>query len=400
MSAPIRIFLVTGEHSGDALGAKLMAALRARADRAITFAGLGGTLMTQQGFSSLFPLDEVTVMGPLDILKHYPRLRRRALECVSAGVAFAPDIVVIIDAPEFTHPIARRIRARMPDVPIVNYVSPSVWAWRSGRARKMRPYVDHLLALLPFEPAAHARLGGPPCTYVGHPLVEQIDQIDAIDPSDLAERLDLAPDRKTLLILPGSRSSELDRLLTPFRETAARIAHEFADQPLQVVMPTLPRHRERLEAETRNWLVPVSIVVGEEDKWAAFKLADAALAASGTVTLELAVAGTPMVVAYRVDRFAAKLRFLVQVPSIVLANLVLDENAFPEFIQEDCAPGPLADALAPLLQAESPARIAQVAALARLRSIMQSAGHIPSDEAARVVLDVLNARPRQNPRDG
>lgn len=390
MSDPIRIFIVTGEHSGDALGAKLMAALKARSEAEIVFGGLGGALMEAEGLSTLFPLDEVTVMGPLDILKQYPRLRRRALECVTAGVAFDPDLVIIIDAPEFTHPIARRIRARKPGVPIVNYVSPSVWAWRSGRARKMRPYVDHLLALLPFEPAAHARLGGPPCTYVGHPLVEQIDRIDAIDPNELAARLDLPPDRRTLLVLPGSRISELDRLITPFRETAARIAHELSDKPLHVVMPTLPRHRERLEAETRTWLVPVSVVVGEEDKWAAFKLADAALAASGTVTLELAVAGTPMVVAYRVDKFAARLRFLVQVPSIVLANLVLDDNAFPEFIQENCAPGPLATALAPLFDGESSERAVQVEALARLRDIMRSAGHVPSDEAARVVMKVLD----------
>ncbi|MEO1266343.1 MAG: lipid-A-disaccharide synthase, partial [Pseudomonadota bacterium] len=254
MSRPLKFFIVTGEHSGDALGGKLMPALRDAIDAPIEFAGLGGSQMMQAGLEPLFALDDVIVMGPVAIAKAYPRLRRRALECVAAAVAADPDLVIIIDAPEFTHPIAKRVRKRRPDIPIVNYVSPSVWAWRPGRAKKMRPYVDHLLALLPFEPDAHERLGGPPCTYVGHPLSEQIDAIKAIDPRPLAERLGISAEDQTIVVLPGSRTSELDQLLGPFRETISQVAKRNADAGLpgpHVLMPSVPRHLDRLTRETQ-----------------------------------------------------------------------------------------------------------------------------------------------------
>jgi lipid-A-disaccharide synthase len=392
MSEPLTVFIVTGEHSGDTLGGRLMAAMKRSSDREIVFEGLGGEQMIAQGLETLFPLDEVTVMGPLAILKQYPRLRRRALECVEAGVRANPDLVIIIDAPEFTHPIAKRIRKRRPDIPIVNYVSPSVWAWRPGRAKKMRPYVDHLLALLPFEPEAHERLGGPPCTYVGHPLVAKFADLDALDTSDFAARHGLDPTARTLLVLPGSRTSELDRLLTPFRQTVERICA--GDTPPRIVIPTVAKHVERLRAETADWPGAPVVVTGEADKWAAFKRADAALAASGTVTLELAIAGCPMVVAYKVDPFAATLRFLVNVPSIVLANLVLASNAFPEFIQEDCEPERMAAALGPLLDPESTEHATQREALAAIRATLLQDGVDPGDAAAAVVFDVLKAHGR------
>ncbi|MGF1649693.1 MAG: lipid-A-disaccharide synthase [Hyphomicrobiaceae bacterium] len=383
VDAALRVFLVTGEHSGDALGASLMRSMRSIAQQPIVFEGLGGAAMQAEGLESLFPLDEVTVMGPLAILKAYPRLRRRALEVVAAGIAADPDVIVIIDAPEFTHPIAKRIRKARPRVPIINYVSPSVWAWRSGRAKKMRPYVDHVLALLPFEPAAHMRLGGPPCTYVGHPLVGRLDWIDALDPSVLAHRLSLAAGRKRLVVLPGSRTSEVSRLMRPFGEAVARVA---ADVPVEVLIPAVPRQRDAIAVAAQDWPVPVHLVDGEEDKWRAFKLADAALAASGTVTLELGVVGVPMVVGYKVDAVAARLRFLLNVPSVVLANLVLGDTAFPEFIQEACEAPELAEALAPLLS-DTDQRSAQKDALTRLRSVMLQQGADPSEAAARVVMD-------------
>ena len=180
MSQTKRIFIVAGEHSGDVLGGKLIEALKAKADAdAFAFAGVGGEHMEAAGLPSIFPLSDVAVMGPAAILARLPKLVRRVYRTVDAALAFNPDAVVIVDSPEFTHPIAKRIRQRRPSIPIIDYVSPSVWAWRPGRARKMRPYVDHLLALLPFEPEAHARLGGPACTYVGHPLIERAPWIDA-----------------------------------------------------------------------------------------------------------------------------------------------------------------------------------------------------------------------------
>src|SRR5262245_43844366 len=215
----LNIFLVAGEQSGDALGAKLMAAITARRAGRVHYSGAGGELMAAHGLASLFPLSDVAVMGPLSILPRLPRILHCLYRTVDAAIAAKPDAVVIIDSPEFTHPIARRIRARRPEVPIIDYVSPQLWAWRPGRARKMTRYVDHVLALLPFEPVAYARLGGPPCSYVGHPLIERLSWFAALDPAPLASRLALPAGRLVLVVLPGSRSSEVTRLMPPFRDT-------------------------------------------------------------------------------------------------------------------------------------------------------------------------------------
>lgn len=381
------IFIIAGEHSGDALGGKLMAALNARSEAPLIFSGVGGEEMAEQGLKSLFPLSEVAVMGPLAILKRLPQLIRRVYRTVDAAVAAAPDLVVIIDSPEFTHPIAKRIRRKCPDIPIINYVSPTVWAWRPGRARKMRAYVDHVLALMPFEPDVHARLGGPPCSYVGHPLVERDDWIRSLDPEALAHRLGIDRSRPVLVVLPGSRATEVRRLMAPFGETVARLRAGGLDP--QVIIPAVATLRPQIEAALADWPVTPHITEGAEDKFRAFRLADAALAASGTVTLELGLAGTPMVVAYKVDAVAASLRFLLNVPSIVLANLVLQENAFPEFIQEDCNPETLSAALSALLT-DGEVRERQRKAVARVRSTLRASGDAPSARAAEVTLRILS----------
>ena len=387
MSQTKRIFMVAGEHSGDVLGAKLIEALKETAGAGtFAFAGVGGEHMEAAGLQSIFPLSDVAVMGPAAILARLPKLVRRVYRTVDAALAFDPDAVVIIDSPEFTHPVAKRIRQRRPSIPIIDYVSPSVWAWRPGRARKMRPYVDHLLALLPFEPAAHARLGGPACSYVGHPLIERAPWIDELDTEALRSRLGLTSGLPILVVLPGSRPSEVSRLMAPFGETVGALHQKSG--PFEIIIPAVPSVRPLIEQALPAWPQQPHLVEGESDKFTAFKLAHAALAASGTVTLELGVAGTPMVVAYRVDPVAARLRFLLKVHSVVLANLVLGANAFPEFIQEDCTPAKLSAALAPLLT-DTPERGAQEAALATIRQKMFLPEGTPSGKAAEVVLSVL-----------
>jgi lipid-A-disaccharide synthase len=381
------IFIIAGEHSGDALGGKLMAALNARSEAPLIFSGVGGEEMAEQGLKSLFPLSDVAVMGPLAILKRLPQLVRRVYRTVDAAIAAAPDLVVIIDSPEFTHPIAKRIRRKCPDIPIINYVSPTVWAWRPGRARKMRAYIDHILALMPFEPDVHARLSGPPCSYVGHPLVERDEWIRSLDPEALARRLGIDRSRPVLVVLPGSRATEVRQLMAPFGQTIARLRAGGVDP--QVIIPAVATLRPQIEAALADWPVTAYITEGVEDKFRAFRLADAALAASGTVTLELGLAGTPMVVAYKVDAVAASLRFLLNVPSIVLANLVLQENAFPEFIQEDCNPETLSPALAALLT-DSDERKRQRKAVARVRSTLRASGDTPSARAAEVTIRILS----------
>jgi len=379
---PLRIFLVAGEHSGDALGARLMMSLTALRPGGVAFSGVGGPRMEAVGLTSLFPMSDIAVMGPAAIIEHLPQLLRRIRETASAAIEASPDVVVIIDAPEFTHRVARRIRKERADLPIVDYVSPSVWAWRSWRAARMRAYVDEVLALLPFEPAVHARLGGPPCTYVGHPLAERRHWIDALDPHGLKERLGLSDTRPVLLVLPGSRRSEITRLWSPF--TATLRALRATGHSLDIIVPTVGSVRDLVVERVKHWPYRTHVIEDEADKFRAFKLARAALAASGTVTLELALARCPMVVAYRVDRLALLFRRLVKPPHFALANLVLGERAFPELMQESCVPEELAPALAALL-GDTPERDAQLTALARVPEAL-STGTPPAIAAAIRVL--------------
>ena len=227
--------LVAGEESGDRLGAALMRALKERTGGQVRFAGVGGHGMASEGLTSLFPLDELSIIGFSAILRRLPAILRRIRETVDAVVASSPDVLVIIDSPEFTQRVAQRVRAAAPTIPIVDYVSPSVWAWRPGRARKMRAYVDHILALLPFEPDAHRRLGGPPCTYVGHPLTQEIAELRP-NADEARRRLASPP---VLLVLPGSRSGEIQRLMGTFAETVALVAGKIG--AVEIVLPTTPR---------------------------------------------------------------------------------------------------------------------------------------------------------------
>ena len=384
-----RIFIVAGEHSGDALGAKLMTALTARLGGAVTFAGVGGHNMEAAGLSSLYPLADITVMGPFAILRRLPVLVRRVYQTVDAALAFEPDLVVIVDAPEFTHPVAKRIRKRRPGIPIIDYVSPTVWAWRPGRAHAMAPYVDHVLALLPFEPQAHRELGGPKCTYVGHPLLEKQPWIKALDPGPFQRKLGLDAARPVLVVLPGSRTSEVERLIGVFGEAVARVV---AGQPdVQVVVPAMPNVRAMIEARLNVWPEAArvrAVVISAEDeaaKIAAFKLARAALAASGTVALELALTRTPMVIAYRVDAVISTLRHLIMAKTCVLPNLITGERAVPEFLQEDCTPDKLAAAVTAAM-GETPARSAQLAELDAVPELLALPGGVSASEAAAEVV--------------
>jgi lipid-A-disaccharide synthase len=375
-AAPLRVALVAGESSGDHLGARLMTALRELADAPVSFFGVGGPAMEAEGIESLFPLSETALMGPFAILVRLPRLIGLVRRTVDEVIAFRPDVLVIIDSPEFTHAVARRIRRRAPGIPIVNYVSPTVWAWRSWRARSMRAYVDHVAAIFPFEPEVHQQLGGPPCTYVGHPLVE----------GDCALSRRSTPDRQArpvLLLLPGSRETEVRRLLPVFEATINRLADHGHD--FDAVLPAVDHLAGDIARAVAAWRSPPEVVVGEQEKRAAFAKALVALAASGTVTLELALAQVPMVVAYRLDPLTARLKWILRLPSVVMANLVLGENAFPEFIHHDCTPDRLADALAPLF-GDTSQRAAQLAAAERVIATTRIEGEAPSRRAARIVL--------------
>lgn len=378
----LRVFIVAGEESGDQLAAPLMRALRARAPD-VVFAGVGGDAMEREGLRSLFPLRDIAVMGFLPVLKRLPSLLRRIAETARAAQAFAPDLLVIVDSPDFTHRVARKLRSAAPGIPVLDYVCPSVWAWRPGRARKMRGYVDHVLCLLPFEPEALTRLAGPPGTYVGHPLVERAQALTPTE-EDVARR-EAAPPR--LVLLPGSRRSELDRLLPVFAETLRRIDAEIGG--VEAVLPVVRKHAARIAEEVARWPVKPRLVQGEAEKYEAFRGARAALAASGTVTLELALAQTPTIVAYKVSKIEEAIaRRLVVAPSIVLPNLILGANVYPEFIQDDCTPDRLVAALRETLR-DGSARDAQREGLAAVRERMAPAGaQAPSEIAAGIALSL------------
>jgi lipid-A-disaccharide synthase len=375
-----KIFLIATEESGDRLGANLMKVLRQRLGGAVQFEGIGGRAMTREGLASRFPIEELSIIGLAAVVRQLPMILRRIRETAEAVIAAEPDVLVIIDSPDFNLRVAKRVRARAPLIPIVDYVSPTVWAWRPGRARAMLPYVDHVLALLPFEPAAYERLRGPPCSYVGHPLAEQIGQLRPN--ADEQKRRDDAP--PVLLVLPGSRRSEIRHHMTTFGVTLSRL--QAAGVAFEAVLPTMPHLQEAVMSAVRVWKVPPRIVIGEQEKRAAFRIAHAALAKSGTVTLELALAGVPMVTAYRTGAMEAFiLRRAIKVNSVILANLVIGENVIPEFLQQDCTAAKLAPAVREIIK-PSEARRRQIEAFAKLDAIMSTGNQPPSVRAADIVL--------------
>jgi lipid-A-disaccharide synthase len=378
-----KIFLIATEESGDRLGASLMKVLRQRLGDAVAFEGVGGRAMAQEGLSTLFPIEELSIIGLAAIVRQLPNILRLIRQTATAAIAAAPDVVVIIDSPDFTHRVARRVRAQAPNIPIVDYVSPSVWAWRPGRARAMRRYVDHVLALLPFEPEAYRRLRGPPCSFVGHPLTDQVETLrpDALE----RQRRDAEP--PLLLVLPGSRRSEIRHHMAIFGEAVARLRTQ--GLAFELILPTMAHLVEAVRSGAASWPIPPKIVVGETEKRAAFRIARAALAKSGTVTLELALSGVPMVAAYKAGRAEA---FVVQraikVSSVILANLVIGDNVVPEFIQNDCTPQNLARGLGDLLS-DTPQRQRQLDAFKKIDAIMSVGKGPPSIRAAEIVLATM-----------
>jgi lipid-A-disaccharide synthase len=388
-SQPLAIAIVAAEESGDALGAALARAL-VKAEGKVQLSGVGGSAMRAAGIASPFPIDDLAIIGLTAIPRRLPTILRRIRETADAIVKARPHALVIIDSPDFTHRVARRVRRRAPEIPILDYVSPSVWAWRPGRARAMRGYIDHVLAILPFEPDAHRRLGGPPCTYVGHPLVERIADLRP-GPDEAARRLAEPP---LILILPGSRSGEVSRHARVFGAAIERLSARIG--PIELVLPTVPQVERQVRESVTGWPVQPKIVVDPWEKWAAFRRARAALAASGTVTLELALSGVPMVAAYRLHFIEAvvarAIRLRARLPSVILANLVIGENVVPELLQEDCTPGKVADALAALV-GDTEQRRRQIEGFQRLDQIMEIGGTLPSVKAAGLVLKAARRGP-------
>ncbi|MGF1591983.1 MAG: lipid-A-disaccharide synthase [Kiloniellaceae bacterium] len=371
------IFLIAGEPSGDHLGARLMAALREETGGRGRFAGIGGEQMIAQGLESRFPIHELAVMGFFEVLPHLFGILRRIRETVAAVKALRPDAVVTIDSPSFTLEIAQRLAGQ--GIPLIHYVAPQVWAWKPWRAKSIGRYLDRLLVLLPFEPPYFER-HGLATDFVGHPAVE----------GPRAEAATSAPEPgegPCLLVLPGSRRGEVAKLLPVFAETVRALAARHAG--LRVVMPTVETVEAQLRAEVADWPVAVEVVRGAEAKASAYRRATAALAASGTVTLELAVAGVPTVVAYR---FAGPVGLLspklLRVPFVSLANLIAGREVQPEFLQRRCRASEILPAVERLLS-DPAARAAQREGCRGVAAALTPPEGSPSRAAARRVLATL-----------
>ncbi|MGE0339352.1 MAG: lipid-A-disaccharide synthase [Xanthobacteraceae bacterium] len=375
------IFLVAAEASGDRLGASLMAALKRR-EPSLTFRGVGGEAMAQVGLSSLYPMAELSVFGFADVIKSISRLRARIRETVEAVVAQPPAALILIDSFGLSFRIAKRVRKCLPHLPIIKYVAPQVWVWRQYRAAAMKPYFDHTLALFPFEPEVHRNLGGPPCTYIGHPILEELPRLRP-DADEAARRERQPP---VVVVMPGSRRSELRDLMVTFGEVVAGLKAQLG--AIEVLLPTLPHLKPLVEEAAARWSVAPKILSSEEEKFAAMRVARVAIAASGTATLELALAGVPHVGAYRIRWWEAAIaRMLVQVNMALLPNILLNERMVPELLQEDCTAGKITDAALPLF-GSGPERHRQIEAFSRLDVILATP-EPPSDRAAAVVLQIL-----------
>lgn len=383
-----KIFLIAGENSGDALGANLMVALKLKtgggaAFSGVDFVGVGGPEMQAQGLNSLFPMEDLAVMGVVEVIPRLPHLLRRIRETADDIAQQAPDVVVSIDAPDFCFRVIKKITARGLNIPVVHYVAPSVWAWRSGRAAKVAKFLDHLLCLLPFEPDYFHR-EGLAATFVGHPVVTQT--FPAAAGLQFRRRHGLGETAPVLCVLPGSRSGEVARLLAVFADTVDRLRAQFPD--LRVVIPAVAHLTDQVRSQTATWAVP-PLVVGGDEKNAAFCAADVALAASGTVTLELAMAGVVQVIGYRVNALTAFVaKMLIKTTYANLINICLGREAVPEFIQENCTADNLAREVARLLD-DPQARGAQLAGANLALKQLGLGADAPGERAADVVLKML-----------
>lgn len=391
----MRAFVIAGEPSGDELARALMVGLKSLAP-GTEFAGIGGSEMQAEGLQSLFPMDELSVMGFAEIAPKYFRLRRRIAQTAEAALSWQPDLMITVDSPDFCLRVARRVRTAA-NIRTVHYVAPTVWAWRPRRAAKMAEFIDQVLALFPFEPP-YMEAAGMRCDFVGHPVTARVPTSEA-EARDFRSKHGISNDATLLLVLPGSRKSEVGRLSGVFGAAAERFLVRHPDT--RIVIPAARPVAAMVRRLTSTWGVKPVILDpdkkgAEADKRAAFRAADLALAASGTVSLELAAAGTPMVISYDMNWLSRRIvGRMLRTDTVTLVNLVAESRTVPEFLGRDCRPESIADALTEVLR--SPA--AQREAMAKTVHRLGKGGEDPGVRAARAVLDGLVRNGRSAPRD-
>ena len=382
-AAPL-IFLIAGEPSGDLIASRLMAALKRRTDNRVRFAGIGGPLMAEQGLESLFPYSELSLMGFLEVVPHMKRLLGRIRATARTARRLRPAAFVSVDVPGFALRVARRLKGA--GFPLIHYVAPTVWAYRPGRAAEIARYLDRVLCLFPFEPP-YFEVVGLDASFVGHPLVEE--PIEGADGPDFRRHHGIDSAQTVIAALPGSRASELRRHEPVFGETVRNLGRRI--DGLHILVPTLPQNRAAVADKTASWGAPVTVVEDKAEKYAAFAASDAALTASGMATLELALAGVPMIVCYRVNPLTAAIaRRILRVPHIAMPNIIAGRRAAPEFVQRACTPERLVPAVEELLRDASKRRD-QMNSFKEIATRLGRGGPPPSERAAEVVLNLIEA---------
>ncbi len=374
------VYLIAGEPSGDVLGGRLIKALRKLAGDDITIAGVGGPNMAAEGLEPLFPMQELSIMGIVEVLPKIPALLSRIKQTTADIIEKKPDVVVTIDAPDFCFRVAKRLAGK--GIPIVHYVAPSVWAWRPGRAKKVAALVDHVMCLLPFEPPYFTR-EGVDATFVGHSILES--GADGGDGPAFRARHNIPMNAPLLCVLPGSRHGEVSRLMGVFGETLRGVQSQI--DGLHIVLPTISSVADHVRSESKDWQNTL-VVEGGAEKYDAFAASDTSLAASGTVSLELALAGVPTIIAYRMAPISAYIaRKFVKLDYVSIINLILECEAIPELLLEDCTVEKLTPAVAGLLQSDQ-AQADQKAAFTDALGQLRAEDAVPSDAAAQVVYNV------------
>lgn len=372
--------MIAGEASGDILGGYLMQSLKKITGDQVTFSGIGGEKMQQQGLESLFPMQELSIMGLLEIIPHIPNIRRRLRKTIRDIKNKKPLVLVTIDAPGFTKRVVKELQDT--NVICIHYVAPTVWAWRGGRAKKMAKLFDHLMTILPFEPPYFTR-HGLASTFVGHPVIES--GIIEADGAAFRAQNNFSPNDKILCVLPGSRQSEIHRLMPIFADTISLLRESHPD--LKIIIPTTASLKFQIEKYAPSF--NVSYITNTTQKYAAFKAANVALATSGTVTLELNVAQVPTVMAYKTGSITGWLvRKLIKIPYFTLTNILLHKEVIPELVQQHCTPEKLSLAVENLL-INDVARQSQVRAGKEVRAMLKPADAPPSEKAAQTVLRFL-----------
>lgn len=379
----LRVYIIAGEPSGDLLGGRLMAALSEITDRKAQYIGVGGPEMASQGLSSLFPMTDLSVMGIAEVLPKIPKLLGRISEVVKDVINQKPDVVITIDAPDFSFRVAKRLKGK--NVPLVHYVAPTVWAWRPGRAAKISKFLDHLLCVLPFEPL-YFKKEGLTATFIGHSVIETA--ATRADGNKFRKAQNITPGTPVLAVLPGSRTGEITRHLPIFKETVLKLQSKIPN--LEIISVTTGHVAQAIRSELAGWPIKSVVIDTSLDKYDAMAAANVALAASGTVTLELAVVGTPSVVAYKVNALTAFIgKYLVTAKYAGLINILLDQEIMPECLIENCKADILAPEILNLLQNIKAQENQKDSFKTALKMLTPTGGQSPSQKAAKTILEVI-----------